>query len=63
MRAWVDQASYQDLLQKWRFAPAGSPWFAGAMGTYYSLKMQEKKAALTPGQQVAASKAVGLDPS
>ena len=45
-KAWIDEACYEDLLRKWRFAPAGSPWFQGDTGQYYAKVMDEKKAAI-----------------
>ena len=59
IKAWIDGASYEALLQKWRFAPAGDPYFAGAMGDYYAQVMEQKKAATPPGEQVRISKALG----
>lgn len=58
MRRWIDNASYEELLRKWRSAPAGSPFFKGAIGEYYSAEMNKKKAA-DPGGAVAASKRIG----
>jgi hypothetical protein len=60
MKDWIDSADYQSLLEKWRFAPTGSPWFQGAVGKYYSEVMFRKKAKAGAGA-VAASKAIGWD--
>lgn len=43
MREWIDNASYEELLRKWRFAPVGDPFFQGEMGQYYSKVMAEKR--------------------
>lgn len=43
MRKWIDNASYEDLLRKWRFAPVGDPFFQGEMGNYYQEVMNKKK--------------------
>lgn len=59
MKAWIDNASYQELLSKWRNAPAGSPWFQGETGKYYSEAMARKQSETSPGEKVAASKAIG----
>lgn len=56
-KAWIDNADYQTLLAKWRFAPAGSPLFQGETGEYYKKIMVEKRDAL-PDHGVSASKAV-----
>ena len=58
-KAWIDGASYEDLLRKWRFAPAGSSWFMGDVGEYYAKVMGEKRSQeAVPG---TASKAIGWD--
>lgn len=60
-KEWIDGASYEDLLRRWRFSALGDSMFQGVTGKYYSDVMFKKKAALTPGEQVAASKSVGWD--
>lgn len=60
-KEWIDQASYEQLLNKWRFAAIGDESFQGESGEYYSKVMHEKKNALTHGDQVANSKRVGWD--
>ena len=59
MKAWIDGASYESLLGRWRFAPIGSPWFQGEIGKYYSEAMAKKRAEIPHSEQVAASKRVG----
>ena len=59
MKDWIDAATYEQLLSKWRFEPAGSPWFQGKMGDYFSVALDKRRAACSPGEQVAASKNVG----
>lgn len=56
----IDLMGYEDLLSRWRFAPAGDPWFQGETGDYWSKRMAELRAA--PGGDevhVAASKRIG----
>ena len=60
-KKWIDNASYETLLQKWRFAPSGSPMFHGDTGKYYSDVMFLKREELPPGEAVAASKSVGWE--
>ena len=43
MRQWIDAASYENLLHKWRFAPAGDPFFQGKTGDYYKEVMARKR--------------------
>lgn len=59
-KAHIDEMSYSGLLSRWRFAPAGNPWFQGETGEYWGKRMKELRA--QPGGQekhVAASKAIG----
>lgn len=57
MKRWIDNASYEQLLNKWRFAPAGDPFFLGEIGEYYSARMSE----LRNAQHVQASKSIGWE--
>jgi len=57
-KEWIDNASYEQLLHKWRFAPAGDPFFSVDTGIYYEEVMQRKKQEV---DHVAASKRVGWD--
>jgi len=59
MKAWIDKAPYQALLEKWRFAPIGSPWFQGEIGDYFSKVMSRKKAEISDAEAVRASKDIG----
>lgn len=56
---WIDNATYQTLLDRWRNAPAGDPMFQGDTGKYYSKVMATKRSAVGPDAAVAASKAIG----
>ena len=56
----IDGMSYGALLEEWRTAPVGTPWFQGETGEYWGKRMAELRA--SPGGQnehVAASKAIG----
>ncbi len=57
-KAWIDGASYEELLRRWRYAPAGDPMFKGDTGVHYTAVMAEKRAA-DPAGHVRASKSVG----
>ena len=59
MKKTIDESSYEDLLCRWRTAPVGSPFFMGDIGNYYFKIMAEKKAKLSHGEQVQASKNIG----
>jgi hypothetical protein len=56
IKAWIDSASYEDLLRKWRTAPAGDPFFQGKMGDYYSVVMSERRAQVGPDEAARISK-------
>ena len=58
-KKWSDDSSYEGLLSKWRNAPLGDSMFRGDTGDYYSAVMAEKKAQLSPGEAVQASKNIG----
>ena len=59
---WIDNASYEQLLEKWRFSPVGSPWFQGEVGEYFAKVMKDRRS--QPGgddEHVRASKAIGWE--
>jgi len=58
-RKWIDNASYEELLRKWRFSPAGSPLFRGEVGEYYKEVMFRKRAEVGDMAHVRASKNIG----
>ena len=59
MKAWIDGASYEALLRRWRNAPGGSPWFQGEVGDYYKQVMAQRMTEIHPSEHVAASKRIG----
>lgn len=60
-KRWIDNASYGQLLSRWRFAPAGDPFFQREIGKYYSKVLSEKRQEVGNAAHVAASKAIGWD--
>lgn len=58
LKEWIDNASYEDLLRKWRFAPSGDKFFQGEIGIYYSEVMAKKKIKVGHDNAVAASKRI-----
>ena len=40
---WIDNASYEELLKRWRFSEAGDPIFTGEIGEYYKQVMNERR--------------------
>ncbi len=59
MKEWIDNASYEELLRKWRFAPVGDPFFIGEMGAYYGRKLSEKRQEVGNEEHVRVSKMIG----
>jgi len=59
-KAHIDSMSYEDLLRRWRNAPAGDPWFQGETGKYWGERMKELRSA-DPEDHVAASKRIGWE--
>ena len=61
LKDWIDNASYEELLSMWRFAPIGSPYFQGATGDYYSKVMAQKRDEVGQQEHVRASKSIGWE--
>ena len=59
MKTWIDNASYESLLSKWRFESVGSPWFRDEIGDYYMVAMKKKREEISHDEQVIASKSIG----
>lgn len=53
----IDDMSYRELLTKWRFTPAGSPYFQGIVGEHFMKQMDEK----APSNISRVSKDIGWD--
>lgn len=61
LKKWIDDATYEQLLEKWRFAPTGDPFFNGEIGKYFCHVMYEKKERLSTQDRTDASKTIGWD--
>ena len=59
-RKEIDYMPLEDMLRRWRYAPAGDPQFQGERGEYFAQVMSAKRAR-DNGAWVAASKAIGWD--
>ena len=60
-KQWIDAASYEELLRKWRFEPSGSDWFAGDVGAYFVAAMKRKREEIGHDAAVQASKSIGWE--
>ncbi len=58
-RKWIDNASYINLLRRWREAPVGDLMFLNDTGKYYEKVLKEKRAEVGNAEHVRASKAIG----
>lgn len=56
---WIDSASYEELLSKWRFEPVESPWFQGEIGIYLETALKAKREEVGQEAHVRASKSIG----
>lgn len=61
MKEWIKNASYQEMLEKWRFAPTGDPFFQGEIGKFYSTTMAAKRQEIGLDMASRISKRVGWD--
>ncbi len=61
MIQWIATASYEDLLRKWRFEPAGSPFFCFTVGEHFAAAMEKQKKTISFMDGVNASKKVGWE--
>ena len=57
-KQWIDDASYETLLRRWRTAAVGDQMFQGDTGDHYSKVMAQKKSE-DPDGAVRASKNIG----
>lgn len=59
MKRWINEASYGELLKKWRFAPSGDPFFEGEIGIYYREELVRRESILSHEERVKVSKKIG----
>jgi len=58
-RIWIINASYYELLKRWRFAEGRDDIFHGESGQFYSDTMNYKKEQLSLNECVRISKLIG----
>lgn len=57
---WIDNASYEQLLERWRFEPLGSSFFI-EVGDYYGEVMSKRREEVGNEEHVRASKSIGWE--
>ena len=57
---WIDNASYEELLRRWRFSE-NDPIFLGKAGQYYLDKLCSKRKGIGCIAHVAVSKRIGWE--
>lgn len=58
---WIDNATYAELLNKWRFEPLGSKWFLDEVGEHFKKVFSGKHTKTPQKERVAVSKMIGWD--
>jgi len=56
MYEWMETAPLVELIMRWRYAPAGSVWFAGDIGKRYGAALARRRHNSSPEEWSAASK-------
>ena len=59
MKTWIDGASYEELLSKWRFAGCGDAFFMGEVGIHYSNVLEKKCKEVGDVEHTRISKKLG----
>ena len=59
MKYWIDNASYESLLTRWRFASSGNLFFQGEVGDYYAKVMRCKREEVGDAEHTRVSKSIG----
>lgn len=60
-KQWIDNATYSELLTRWRFEPIGSEWFDGELGEYFKQRFFYLRDSMVGEDLIRVSKAVGWD--
>lgn len=58
-KQYIDNLSYESLLDRWRFAPIGDEWFQDETGDYWAKRMAELRE--KGADHVRASKSIGWE--
>ena len=58
-KKWIDNATYEQLLKRWRFASVADDIFQGDTGIYYAEVMAKRRAEVGVDEAAAVSKRIG----
>ena len=58
-REWIDNASYEELLSRWRNAPFEDTIFTGDLGAHYKETMRVKGDKAGIDERIRVSKKIG----
>ena len=58
---WIRHASYRELLQRWRFAEPGDPFFEGKAGAFYKSEFLAQQHIVGGTMAIQISKEVGWE--
>lgn len=58
---WINEASLEELLRKWRFAPVGDAMLQGDSGDHFCRVMKQKRNEVSAEEWSRISKAVGWE--
>ena len=61
MKSWINEASYEQLLARWRFSKSDDKMCQGSLGEYFAREMERKGSALSDAERVETSKRVGWE--
>lgn len=63
-KKWIDGASYEQLMRRWRFAVPDDPMFIASTEVfgYYKKNMSEKRRKIGEHEHARISKKIGWDP-
>jgi hypothetical protein len=56
----IDGMTYREMLERWRYTPAGDPLFTGESGQYFAEAMSKRRENLEPGVHAAISRLLAL---
>jgi hypothetical protein len=61
MKQWIDNATYKQLLEKWRYASIGDSFFQGVISKYYVRVMLARRKLVGDKVHMQLSREIGWD--